>query len=88
MKTVIAGLILAFLLFTPQGQFIAMSAIGPALMAAFPPPAQETVAAKTAAHARWEAEQEAEKKCNEEAAREERAGDKYAYLKPCPSQSP
>jgi hypothetical protein len=38
MKTVVVGLILAFLLFTPQGQFICESAIGSAIVAVFPPP--------------------------------------------------
>jgi hypothetical protein len=86
-KTVVVGLILAFLLFTPQGQFIAMSAIGPAIMAIFPP-SRPDPAAVTAAHAKWEAEQEAKKKCQEEFEREERAGDEYAYLTPCPGQKP
>ncbi len=59
MKTVIVGLLLAFLLFTPQGQFIAMSAIGPAILAVFPPPRPDPAAA---AAARWVAAQETETK--------------------------
>jgi hypothetical protein len=42
MKTVVVGLLRAFLLFTPQGRFIAESAIGSAIVAVFPPPAQPT----------------------------------------------
>jgi hypothetical protein len=38
-RTVVVAMILAFLLFTPQGQFIAVSAIGLAFVSIFPPPA-------------------------------------------------
>jgi hypothetical protein len=72
-KTVVVGLILAFLLFTPQGQFIAMSAIGPAIMAIFdahhgasdPDHVAREAAAQAATKARenaWDAKQELGKK--------------------------
>jgi hypothetical protein len=45
MKTVVVGLLLAFLLFTPQGRFIGESALGAAIVAIFPPPPIPHVAA-------------------------------------------
>jgi hypothetical protein len=62
MKTVVVGLLLAFLLFTPQGQFIAMSAIGPAVMAIFPPSRPTHDPATKAKVDAWNAEQELGKK--------------------------